>query len=238
MSHTPQNRPLIPFSFSNYAENFDDHIGKSIRGYEDLRNDCVLLSEYFIENETNVLDIGCSTGRFLRGIHDYNQDKTSGARYLGVDIEPEFSQQWVALEDRNIKFQLGDLRSFDGYENLSFVTSLFSLQFIPEKDRYSVMQNIFDNMIPGGAFVLAEKTLGKSSKIQDMLTFMYYDHKRKSFSEQEILEKEKSLRNKLKLWTEPQIVASLQKVGFHPDNIQVFWRNHLFAGFLAIKQAI
>jgi tRNA (cmo5U34)-methyltransferase len=230
-------KSAIPFSFANYAESFDDHIGKSIRGYADLRNDCVLLSEYFIENDTNVLDIGCSTGKFLREIRDFNQQRSPHATYLGVDIEPMFHGQWAAHKAANIAYQAGDLRSFEGYENLSFVTSLFSLQFIPEKDRRSVMQEIFDNLVPGGAFVMAEKTLGKSSKIQDMLTFMYYDYKRQSFSEQEILEKERSLRNKLKLWSEAQIVASLEKAGFHSDHIQVFWRNHLFAGFLAIKQA-
>ena len=236
MTGKPQVKPSIPFSFSNYADNFDDHIERSIRGFANLRKDCILLSEYFIENNTNVLDIGCSTGKFLQTMHDYNRDKYPDACYLGIDIEPEFSKQWVSRPNQNIRYQLGDVRSFDGYENLSFVTSLFTLQFIPEKDRRSVLQDIFNNLVLGGAFVMAEKTLGKSSKIQDMLTFMYYDYKRESFSEIEILEKEKSLRNKLKLWTEVQIVESLENAGFHRDNIQAFWRNHLFAGFLAIKQ--
>ncbi|MBI3903758.1 MAG: methyltransferase domain-containing protein [Nitrosomonadales bacterium] len=232
-----QEKSIIPFSFSSHAENFDEHIEKSIRGYADLRNDCILLSEYFVENDTNVLDLGCSTGKFLREIRNHNQDKAPDARYLGVDIEAMFRKQWAAHATDNVYYHLCDLRSFDGYENLSFITSLFSLQFIPEKDRCSVMQKIFCNLIPGGAFVMAEKTLGKSPKIQDMLTFMYYDYKRQNFSEQEILEKERSLRNKLKLWSEPQIITSLEKAGFHKDCIQVFWRNHLFAGFLAIKQA-
>ncbi len=50
------------FSFSNFADQFDDHIEKSIRGYSDLRNDVVGMSKYFIEEGTQVLDIGCSEG--------------------------------------------------------------------------------------------------------------------------------------------------------------------------------
>ena len=33
------------FSFAAYADDFDRHIGSSIRGYDNLREDCVALSQ-------------------------------------------------------------------------------------------------------------------------------------------------------------------------------------------------
>ena len=42
---------------------FDDHIEHSIRGYTNLLDDIVSLSRNFVEDETNVIDIICSTGK-------------------------------------------------------------------------------------------------------------------------------------------------------------------------------
>ena len=59
------------FSFSNLGtENFDEHIDQSIPHYSTLNNNIVALSNYFIEGQTNVYDIGCSTGKLLRRLRD------------------------------------------------------------------------------------------------------------------------------------------------------------------------
>ena len=50
--------PLIP-----KRRRFDDYIEHSIRGYTNLLDDIVSLSRNFVEDETNVIDIGCSTGK-------------------------------------------------------------------------------------------------------------------------------------------------------------------------------
>jgi hypothetical protein len=50
----------LQFSFANYAEDFDRHIERSIRGYGNLIEDCVELSQYFIENDT----VACGVRRF------------------------------------------------------------------------------------------------------------------------------------------------------------------------------
>ena len=60
------------FRFSNTAHEFDDHIGKSIRGYHDLRDDIVGISRYFVEDDTTVVGIGCSEGSMIRRIRDAN----------------------------------------------------------------------------------------------------------------------------------------------------------------------
>jgi len=225
----------LPFSFAGFAEDFESHIHKSIRGYGDLRADCIGLSQYFVDDETTVLDIGCSTGQFLNQVRSSNETGAPNAAYIGIDVEESFQKHWDIYRADNLEFIVSDVRKFDGFENLSFVTSLFSLQFIPEKDRRSIMQKIYAGLVDGGALVVAEKTLSQSSKIQDMMTFMYYDFKSQHFSEAELLRKEQSLRDKMKLWSEGQIVEMLVKAGFQSQNIQPFWRNHLFVGMLAVK---
>ena len=225
-------RDSLSFSYSAFAEGFDSHIRQSIRGYEDLVSDCIRISEYFVEDHAPVLDIGCSAGTFLRHLREQNKDRAPNARYVGVEIEDSFSTHWT---DTEIEWVVSDIRNYSMPSGCSFITSLFSFQFIAEKERQGLLERVQKSLAPGGALVIAEKTLSRGAKLQDILTFIHYDYKRRYFSEAEILEKEKSLRSMMKLWTEDQIVQSLHKAGFREDGVQCFWRNHSFTAFLALK---
>ena len=59
---------MADFTFAHREEGFDEHIEKSIRGYSQLMDDVISLSRYFVENETNVVDIGCSTGKMTKAL--------------------------------------------------------------------------------------------------------------------------------------------------------------------------
>lgn len=218
------------FSFTNYAEEFDDHINQSIRGYSDLRDDIVSISRYFVEDDTNVIDIGCSQGSLIRRIKAANT-QAPNATYFGVDVNKAFKQHWK--NERNLKYLVEDVRSWDGMTNLSLAISLFTFQFIPERDRLALMKKIYDNLVEGGAFVFSEKVFSMNSKIQNMMEFIYYDHKKKSFTEKEILDKEQELRHLAKLTNEDLLIKQLLSIGFR--GIQVFWRNHNFIGVIAMK---
>jgi len=225
----------LPFSFANYADDFDQHIERSIRGYGNLIEDCVELSQYFVENGTVVCDIGCSTGRMLAAIRERNHERAPTARYIGLDIEPGFRRHWTQLEGSNIRFMVQDILAFEDFFDLSLVTSVFTLQFLPERYRREVCRRVFEGLVPGGAFIVAEKTFAKVSKIQDMLTSLYLHYKRRHFSDEDILDKEKSLRDKMKPGREDDLIRLLTEVGFKADAIEPFWRSHMFAAYLCVK---
>ena len=60
---------------------------------------------------------------------------------------------------------------------------------MPPKDRASTIWKIYQGLNDGGAFIFSEKGFSCNPKIQDMMTFMYYDYKRQHFSDTEILDK-------------------------------------------------
>ena len=225
------------FSFATYADEFESHIAQSIRGYDNLREDCVALSQYFVQKGSTVLDIGCSSGELLRMVRDKNQKRCASVKYVGLDIEEGFKDQWFAKRARNLSFKKADAHAHDGYNNLSVVFSLFTLQFLPERDRLPLVKKIYKGLNEGGAFVLAEKVHAKNAKIQEMLTFIYYDFKGKSFTPQEILNKERAIRDQMHPWSEYKIFEMLRAAGFVASNTQLFWRNHLFIAVLAWKPA-
>ena len=236
------------FTFAHREEGFDNHIDKSIRGYKDLLDDVVSFSKYFVEDKSTVLDIGCSTGKLTKRILLENYKHKNRVSYEGVEYAKGFQEDLYKRQEELwslIDKQEDSLRSFTvfhdkdvremnlKYRNYSFITSIFTLQFMPKHDRERLIKNIYDSLIPGGAFVFAEKVYSQNAHIQDMITFMYYDYKRKYFEDSDILDKEKTLRHMLKPNTWPEINDFLTTAGF--KNIQVFWRNHNFLGAIAVK---
>jgi len=218
------------FSFAARAAKFDQHIDQSIRGYSDLRKDIVSISRYFVENDTNVVDIGCSQGTLIRSIRDINT-QAPRAMYYGIDINEAFQQHWK--DEDNLKYLLEDAKEWEGLQNLSLAISVFTFQFVPERHRLGLMKKIYDNLVEGGAFVFSEKVFSINAKIQNMMEFIYYDHKKKHFTEKQILDKEQELRHLAKLTNEDLLIKQLLSIGFR--GIQTFWRNHNFIGVIAMK---
>ena len=218
------------FSFSNMSKDFDSHITNSIRGYNDLRDDIVGISKYFVIDDTNVVDIGCSQGSLIKRIKGFNT-QVSSTKYIGFDINEDFKQHWK--DEDNLNYKIGDVRK-ESLENMSFCISMFTFQFLPEKDRLILLKKIYDNLVDGGGFITSEKIFSNNAKVQNMMEFLYYDFKRKAFSEKEILDKEQELRHLAKNTTEHLLIDQLRNIGFR--GIQVFWRNFNFIGVLAMKR--
>jgi len=226
------------FTFAHRQEGFDNHIDQSIRNYSTLHDDIVKLSRYFVEDNTNVYDIGCSTGKTIGAMIDQNHSFAPKANYVGVEYAEGFKD---AMQDREDEYPDAhiDLRFEDIREtkitNANLVTSIFTLQFMPRKDRRATLEKIYKGLNPGGAFIFAEKTIAESSRIQEMITFQYYDFKRQNFSEEDIMSKEVTLRNMLKPNTWRELTSMLACAGFDLYKIQPFWQNHMFVGAIVIK---
>ena len=227
---------MADFTFAHREEGFDEHIEKSIRGYSNLLEDVISMSRYFVENDTNIVDIGCSTGKLTKAMIEHNEDHCSHGKYIGIEIAEGFYKDLEnradELKKHQVDFILDDIRNYD-FENCSLVTSIFTLQFMPKKDRLNVMKNVYKGLNDGGAFIFAEKTICQNALVQDMITFNYYDYKRKSFDTEDIMDKERTLRHMMKPNTWEEIEMNLAKAGF--SDVQPFWRNHAFVGALAIK---
>ena len=168
---------------------------------------------------------------------DYNLDHSKEARYVGVEIAEGFQKDLKKrLEELkyyiDVEFLNDDARYYN-YKNCSLVTSIFTLQFMPKADRKELLQNIYNGLNCGGAYIFAEKTVCENALVQDMITFNYYDYKRKSFDTEDIMDKERTLRHMMKPNTWREIEDMLLDVGFNV--VQPFWRNHAFVGAIAIK---
>lgn len=225
----------MKFSFASREEGFDEHISASIRGYSELIEDVVSYSRYFVENSTNVVDIGCSSGRLLRKMCSQNLFAKE-AKYTGIEIEEFFYKHFDVdpLSEPNLSFFKGSVLDYK-FENCSLITSIFTLQFIPMLARKTVLDRVYRGLNRGGAFLFSEKTIAVDPRIQEIKTFTYYDFKRKSFTTEDIMDKERELRHMLKPNTRNELLQMCADAGFGVQSIESFWQNHAFTAFVAIK---
>lgn len=228
---------MTDFTFAHREEGFDEHINWSIRGYSDLLKDVIAFSRYFVEDDTNVVDIGCSTGKVTQALMEYNKDHASRAHYVGVEIAEGFVDDLNKRGDTlgktgSVEFVFDDIRNYR-FDNCSLVTSIFTLQFMSKKDRARVIKDIYNGLNSGGGFIFAEKIDCENARLQDMMTFNYYDFKREKFDYDDIMTKEQTLRNMLKPNTWSEIEDMLNFAGFKA--VEQSWRNHNFVGAIAIK---
>jgi len=227
---------MADFTFAHRQEGFDDHIDMSIRGYSNLLDDVVSLSRYFVEADTNVVDIGCSTGKLTSRILKHNESACPAANYVGVEVAEGFfgdlEERAKDLKGYNVEFIKDDIRNYT-FNNCSLVTSLFTLQFMPYSCRKDVLQGIYNGLNVGGAFIFAEKIDTTHSRIENMIRTIYYEYKRTSFDYEDIMTKELTLKNMLKPNSWNEIEGMLSDVGF--KTIQSFWQNHMFIGAIALK---
>jgi len=215
------------FSFNSIVE-FDSHISNSIPSYDSLLNFVVQLSDYFMEEGVNNFDIGCSTGKLVKRLGE----RHPSSKFTGIDNEVNFKDEMDSAST-NTNFIFKDIFKVDNFKNSNFNTLIFTLQFLPPHKRLELVKKLYDGLNLGGALVVAEKTLSKSSKFQEILTFLYYDYKRAYFSDKSILEKEKSLRVIMKPMTFQDLENLMIAAGF--SEVEIFWKSYNFIGIIAIK---
>lgn len=225
----------MKFTFAQREEGFDNHIEHSIRGYTNLWNDVLKYSEYFVEDDSSVIDVGCSTGKLLKAMIEQNTFAPK-AKYYGIEVEEDFFKEFDVDEAKysNLKYIKGNVLDFD-FKDATLITSIFTLQFIPEHLRRNVVQKIYDGLRHGGAFIFAEKTAAEDPRIQEIRTFTYYDYKSEHFTSDDILQKERQLRHMMKLSTRQDLISLCALAGFGFKRIDSFWQNYGFTGFIAIK---
>ena len=145
--------------------------------------DILSLSKYFVEDYTQVVDMGCSSGKLLKGMIEQNQKHIPHAQYTGIEIEEDFFMIIILQTKKSITNYLisdNDVREFD-FQNCSLVTSIFTLQFMSPKDRQDVLNRVYKGLNTGGAFIFSEKTFSCNPRVQDMMILCITITKDKTF---------------------------------------------------------
>lgn len=218
----------------NVADTFVEHIRQSVPMYEEGHELVCKLSDYFVNDESLVYEIGVSTGELLRKMVERHKHHPH-ANWIGIDSEkPMVTKAKSHCKGlKNVQLLHDDVRLFD-FEPADLIVSYYTMQFIPPRYRQDLFNKIYEALNWGGAFIMFEKVRGPDARFQDMFASLYNDFKvEQGFDAEEILSKTRSLKGVLEPFSTEGNVALLERAGF-TDHTTIF-KHICFEGFIAIK---
>ena len=230
-----------PFRFDDsVAQVFPDMLQRSIPGYAASLDAIGSLAARYVVDGTRCYDLGCSLGAATLAMRQ--GIAASDVEIVAVDVAPAMITRCRAILDveaartedsAQVSLLQGDVRDID-VANASMVVLNYTLQFIPEADRDSLLARIGAGMNQGGVLVLSEKVVAEDAVVEDLLVELHHEHKRRNnYSALEIARKRAALENVLV----PETVAAhrrrLDAAGFAHSAV---WLRHFnFVSIVAIR---
>tara|TARA_B100000959_G_scaffold88851_1_gene94289 strand:+ start:19075 stop:19800 length:726 start_codon:yes stop_codon:yes gene_type:complete len=225
------------FEFSNEVVNvFPDMLRRSIPSYSRTIETIEFLTKEFIQPNTNCYDLGCSLGEaslsMLKGIN------VNGCQIYAIDKSESMTRKFKKnLEENSLTTPINILNDDIlniRIKNASIIVMNYTLQFLKEEDRQSMINKIFNGLNKGGLFLLSEKIKIQNNKVNDVLDQLHYNFKLKNkYSQLEISRKRDAIENVLirdDLCTHQK---RLERAGF--KNFGIWMQHFNFASYIAIK---
>ena len=221
------------WSFSgDIAKDFASHAEASIPNYHQGHELCSDLSDYFLGSNEVCFDIGCSTGTLSKKIAERHAEKNILVN--AIDIEMDMID--YAREHNNhpnINYQCGNALEIE-IKNSSFTYSYYTLQFVPPSSRQELINTIYNSLNWGGGFLMFEKVRAPDARFQDYMSQLYMEFKLKNnFTPENIIAKQRSLKNVLEPFSTNANIEMLKRSGF--VDVMSVYKFICFEGFLAIK---
>ncbi len=219
-----------PFSFNHdVAEVFDDMVRRSIPLYSDVTRYMSLWTKNYYKPNSNIYDIGCSTGT---GLLHLAQSLDQTVNFLGIDnsaamiakARQKLSQFPI---QHSLKLICDDIMNVS-ITGASAVIINYTLQFLPIADRRQLLASIYDGLLPGGILFLSEKVRFSCPQFQETTTTIYEDFKAsQGYSRTEIEKKKEALDNVLVPFTEQEHRENIERAGFSQFECVMRWNNFL-----------
>ena len=168
---------------------FDDMLQRSIPQYNAMRMVTFEVGRRFVQPGTAIIDMGCSRDQALL---PFVANFGAAYDYIGLEISEPMIE--AARENFNyhphgnrVTIQSADLRHEFPCVTSSLVLSVLTLQFKPIEYRQQIIRRVFESLAPGGAFILVEKILGATAKLDEAFVNLFLNIKRENgYSESQI----------------------------------------------------
>lgn len=209
------------FNFEN-IDDFDKHINLSIPNYSGLIDVIRPFVLEYLQPMGLHVDIGCSTGALVHLVSNLVPNALS----IGIDEVDIFEFTDCQFEQVDFVDYLEDLKSCD------FITSIFSLQFLPAQKRNRAIAELRRLVNNGAVCVIAEKVYCSSSRVNTILHREHMRQKRKHFTDKEILDKDYELFGSMFCKNESEIALEVASIG---KPVQI-WQSYNFHAWIMEQQ--
>ncbi len=218
------------------ADVFDDMVSRSVPLYQQVQQSTYKVALKHLRPGSIVYDLGCATGTTLALLAENLQ--ISGIKLVGVDNSPSMLEacKQKLLPFKNIELELlkADISNFV-CKNAALVILNYTLQFIPIEKRQETLNDIFQNMLPGGMLILSEKVKHQSRILEETIFQLHHDFKRdQGYSDLEISQKRDALEQVLLTLTTEDNIKLLKSAGF--NEVEIFSKWYNFVSLVALKE--
>jgi tRNA (cmo5U34)-methyltransferase len=218
------------------VEVFPDMIQRSVPGYATIVSTIGKLAGQYAQNNSNLYDLGSSLGAVTLSMRR-NIDKQNCQIIAGDNSAAMVERCKLHLEgfrsDVPVTVELADINEIE-INNASVVALNFTLQFIPQPQRFALLEKIYQGLKPGGVLLLSEKVKGENTLVDDLLIDLHHDFKRANgYSELEISQKRSAIENVMRPETLNAHFERLSDIGF--QHTQVWYQCFNFCSMIAIK---
>ncbi len=231
------DEPIKPFEFNQrVAEVFPDMIERSVPGYPLTIAMLSVIADEYVQENSNIYDLGCSLGAAGVAIQQGLKDKK--CKIIAIDS----SKAMIEACDKNLPqdnqrnkiiFELGDVLKTK-IENASVVVMNFTLQFIPVAQRQLLIDKIYHGLLPGGVLVLSEKIVFDDNVENSVMNKLHHHMKELNGYEQlEIANKRDALEKVLIPETLEEHQRRISNAGFLQSFVWLKCFN--FSSLIAIK---
>jgi tRNA (cmo5U34)-methyltransferase len=228
-----KTEPVKPFEFNKrVVDVFPDMIERSVPGYPLTVSMISVMANDYVQEGTNVYDLGCSLGAVSLAIQQGVKNKAY--RIIAVDNSQAMIDACLEkIPDENIEFVLDDVLNTE-INNASLVVMNFTLQFIPLDKRNALIKKIYQGLLPGGALILSEKIMFDNEKENETMNHLHHHMKElNGYDQMEIAGKRDALENVLIPESIETHENRLNDSGF--KNVFMWLKCFNFISFVAVK---
>lgn len=215
------------------ASVFDDMLSRSVPHYDEMLNLTSSFALKYLDNDSIVYDLGCSTATTLINIAK-NCDKT--LNLIGIDTSEAMLNQAIHKSKAygvDINFIQDDIFNVE-FKPSNVIISNYTLQFIRPLQREKLIKKIYDSLEKGSVFIFSEKVITDDKILNKQFIDEYYNFKKtQGYSEFEIAQKREALENVLIPYSYEENKKMIIDAGFKHFDCIFKWIN--FATFIAIK---
>lgn len=235
--YSQQQSNVAPFEFNEtVVQVFDDMITRSVPLYQESLLRQAQLAAHYYQCGTTLYDLGCSNGNF--GLQFLRQMDGRPFKMVAIDnSQPMLDQYNCCLENvancAGVELLLASIED-QPFEQASVVVINLTLQFLPLAARTTLLQRVYDALVPGGILLLTEKIVHEQPALSALQQDWYYRFKKENgYSQLEISQKRDALEDVLIPETIDQHQQRLRQLGFNQLDIWLKWFN--FASFICVK---
>jgi len=230
-----KNKPVKPFEFNKrVVDVFPDMIERSVPGYPLTISMIGVMADDYVQEGTNVYDLGCSLGAVSLAIEQGLKNKKCNIKAIdNSQAMIDSCKENIPNESNNIEFILNDILDTE-IINASVVVMNFTLQFIPVEQRKNLIEKIYSGLLPGGVLILSEKVVFDDDVENETMTHLHHHMKElNGYGKLEIASKREALEDVLVPESIDTHSQRLNTSGFYRTFIWLKCFN--FVSFVAIK---